>query len=260
MSWSRSPTRAAGSRRSCCRGSSTSTPEKGRRPATAWGSRSARGWSRRMVGASGRRATVPVAAPLSPSPCPWPGSPAPRRRRNRPRAGNRAKRRASSSWTTTRARCAQYATRSPRPATGPAGREGPIRTDRDVGQANRLHALRLPALDFPDAAERGIEPAGGHVVVLGRRPDQPVATTVPHGARSHHDAEPRGGPSQRAISELPAAHRAQCAALGLLATAGQEILKSAMDCNCRLANSATPDPVAAVPAGCGGSGMSASSP
>ena len=88
-----------------------------RRPATAWGLRSARGWWKRMAGASGPRAKAPGAAPPSPSPCPWPGRPAPKRSPNRGPAGSRAGRPASSLWTTTRACCAPCATRSPRPAT-----------------------------------------------------------------------------------------------------------------------------------------------
>ena len=120
MSRSRSPTRGEELRRSGWRNCSTSTPatERGHEPATAWDSRSARGWWRRTEAASGRRAPGWTAAPRSRSRFRSPGSPAPKRPPVRRRwSGRRASRRASWSSTTTRARCASCATRWPRPAT-----------------------------------------------------------------------------------------------------------------------------------------------
>ena len=102
-------------RRSCCRGSSTSMAGPATGPATAWGWRSARGWWRRMAGASGPRAPSRASAPPSPSPCPWPGRPA--RRLNRHRTGSPPSRPAFWWSTATRRRCASCATRSPGPAT-----------------------------------------------------------------------------------------------------------------------------------------------
>ena len=119
MSRSRSPTRAAGWRRSVSRNCSTSSPAPGRGPgpATAWDLPFARGWWRRTAGASGPRVPVPGTAPPSPSRFRWPGCRAPKRSRDhRRRPGRRASGRASWSSSTTRGCCASCATRWPRPA------------------------------------------------------------------------------------------------------------------------------------------------
>ena len=70
-----------------------------------------------------------------------------------------------------------------------------------------LDAVRRPAIDVPDAAERRIEAAGTHVVVQRRRPHQPVALSVPGGGRSHHDPEPGRGSRQRAVREASQGER-----------------------------------------------------
>ena len=89
-----------------------------RASASAWSS--ARGWWKRMAGASGPRARDPASAPASPSPCRWPArpgkEPAPTQaHRASPARGTSPFR--SWSSTTTRKPCATSATRSPGRAT-----------------------------------------------------------------------------------------------------------------------------------------------
>ena len=79
-----------------------------------WGSPSARGWSRRMAGASGPRAPGRARAPASPSRSRWPGgrpaAPASRTSGAHRRRGT-GRSRVSWWWTTTRRCCATCATR-----------------------------------------------------------------------------------------------------------------------------------------------------
>ena len=114
MSRSQWPTTGRASSPACCRTCSarTSAAPAARR-ARAWGSRSARGSSRRMVGVSAPQATARARGPRSPSRSRSRRSPAARRALHP--AGGRARKRRSAraSWwsTTTRACCASCATR-----------------------------------------------------------------------------------------------------------------------------------------------------
>ena len=128
MSRSRSPTGGAASRPRDSRPCSAGTPASPAAKAGAvsrepgWGSPSARGWSRRMAAASGRRARVRDRGRGSPSPSRWPPTPPPVRRPAMLRPARAspptaARRYASSRWTTIRRRCAISATRCRRRAT-----------------------------------------------------------------------------------------------------------------------------------------------
>ena len=93
----------------------TTAGDEAARWGAGWDSPSARGWSRRMAGASGPRAPGSARARGSPSRSRWPrrqAAPRPVRRGAGRRPGKERYSRASSWWTTTRRRYATCATRS----------------------------------------------------------------------------------------------------------------------------------------------------
>ena len=118
---SRFPMRAGASRRSTSGSCSASTPAAGTAragSAAGWAWPSARAWSRPMADASGPRAGAWASALASPSRSRWPGRPTPAL--DAPPGAARRRTRCPSSWsTTTRARCAMFATRWRRRATRP---------------------------------------------------------------------------------------------------------------------------------------------